>query len=235
MVTGKHVRPEIPASNAVVSHELDGGPPQRVDKDSVVEPVPNGLLAYSSAFAIRGRVRKEELTDTARERLLPSSDLNSPPQRGNVVFLHDRILTRIHVPVNKDPCLTSHKETCTLLVMQQTKKRPHAPPIRRAKGKAIHEPEVGPDGLTMPQRVIQLMTENGVGQNELARMCSERYAVFVPGSEEKVKQQHIFNLLKGPSGKGQSSAWFLPLIAAVFDVSDMWLQFGIGKKERKLN
>jgi hypothetical protein len=195
MVTRKNVRAEIATRDSVFGNELDCGPPESVDKDSVVEPVPNGLLAYSAAFVVGRGVRKEELPDTARKRLLPSSDVNSPPQRGNVVSLHDHSLTRILVSVNKDPCLTSHKETCTVLAMQQTKKRPHAPPIRRAKGKAIHEPEVGPDGLTMPQRVIQLMIDNGVGQHELARMCSERYAVFVPGSEDKVKQQHIFNLL----------------------------------------
>lgn len=95
----------------------------------------------------------------------------------------------------------------------------------RRKPKAA--PEVGPDGQTMAQRLNRLMVERGVKQAELARMCSEFYATFIPGTEDKVKQQHIFNLLQGQSG-----AWYLSLVAHVFDVSDLWLQFGIGKKER---
>lgn len=71
------------------------------------------------------------------------------------------------------------------------------------------------------------MVGNNVGQTQLARMCSEFYATFVPHDHEKVKQQHIFNLLQG-----QSNAWYLPLIAAVFDVSDLWLQLGIGPRDR---
>jgi hypothetical protein len=87
--------------------------------------------------------------------------------------------------------------------------------------------DVGPDGLTFPQRLYAVMTEHGIGQTELARRCSEYYATFVPAAEERVKQQHVFNALGG-----QSSSEFLPLMAAVLDVNELWLQFGIGKRER---
>jgi hypothetical protein len=97
-------------------------------------------------------------------------------------------------------------------------------PKRRPK----RDPVVGPDGFTFAQRVQKLMTEKDVGQTELARMCSDYYRTFVSGAEDVVEQQHIFNIVKG-----QDSAWCMPLIAAVFDVRDLWLQIGIGPRERK--
>jgi hypothetical protein len=72
------------------------------------------------------------------------------------------------------------------------------------------------------------MTEKDVGQTELARMCSDYYRTFVSGADDVVEQQHIFNIVKG-----QDSAWCMPLIAAVFDVRELWLQIGIGTRERK--
>lgn len=116
-----------------------------------------------------------------------------------------------------------------MLNMVATKKSIAVPAAVRARKKRVPEQDIGPDGRTLSQRVIMLMTDRGIGQTELARLCSDYYATFVPGEDDKVKQQHIFNLIRG-----QSSAWALPLIAAVFDVSDLWLQFGIGKKERPL-
>lgn len=117
-----------------------------------------------------------------------------------------------------------------MLHMPQQKKRPPPPVARKPKGRRIPEPEVGPDGRTLAQRVILLMSERNIGQTELARMCSEYYGAFLPDTEDKIKQQHIFNIIQG-----QASSSALPLMAAVFDVSDLWLQFGIGPRERKKN
>lgn len=108
--------------------------------------------------------------------------------------------------------------------MSNAKSKPAA---QQRRPKVISEPLMGPDGLTMAQRVIQLMEEQDVGQSDLARMCSRYLSSFVPGADDRVKQQHIFNIIQG-----QESSWVLPLIAAVFDVSDMWLQFGIGNRKR---
>jgi hypothetical protein len=117
-----------------------------------------------------------------------------------------------------------------VLVMPNPKRKGVAIQEKAPARKRSPEGLVGPDGLTLGQRVIRLMEENDVGQSELARMCSRYYSSFVPGKEDAVKQQHIFNIING-----QESSWVTPLIAASFDVSDMWLQFGIGNKERKKN
>lgn len=144
-------------------------------------------------------------------------------------FLHEYgRYTRNLVGVNKNARLTGNNGPCTVLDMTATKRRRLADKPLTKPRKAT-EPDIGPDGLTVGQRVSRLMIERDVGQTELARMCSELYAAFVPSVEGKVKQQHIFNLLK----KDQSSAWCLALIASVFDVHDLWLQYGIGRKERK--
>ena len=87
--------------------------------------------------------------------------------------------------------------------------------------------EVGADGLTLAQRLFSLMTERGITQAELARMCSRYYATFIQAEDDVVKQQHIFNVLNG-----QESSWILSLVAVSLDVSDLWLQFGIGHKDR---
>lgn len=114
-----------------------------------------------------------------------------------------------------------------MLTMTTAKKKPHPPPAKTAKRKRATEPEVGPDGHTLAQRLILLMSERHVGQSELARMCSTYYATLVPSADpDRVKQQHIFNIIQG-----QETSWALPLIAAVCDVSLMWLQYGIGPKQ----
>jgi len=87
--------------------------------------------------------------------------------------------------------------------------------------------EIGADGLTLAQRLFSLMTERGITQAELARMCSRYYATFISSDDDVVKQQHIFNVLNG-----QESSWILCLVAVSLDVSDLWLQFGIGLKQR---
>lgn len=99
----------------------------------------------------------------------------------------------------------------------------------RAKRKKSAEPSAGPDGLTMSQRLFRLMAERDIGQTDLARLCSQYYTAFVPDAEpDVVKQQHIFNIIQG-----QSSSWVIPLIAAVLEVNELWLQLGIGPKERR--
>jgi hypothetical protein len=136
--------------------------------------------------------------------------------------------TRILVHANKESGLAAVPEPCTVLTMPNTKRKPVPLPAAQPKKKRAAEQEPGPDGLTLAQRLIRLMNEREVSQTELARMCSQYYSAFVSGADDKVKQQHIFNIIQG-----QASSWALPLIAAVFEVNEMWLQFGIGAKERK--
>lgn len=78
----------------------------------------------------------------------------------------------------------------------------------------------------MGQRVLRLMAEQGMGQSGLAEACSTYYAAFIKDEPDRVKQQHIFNIIQG-----QDSSWVVPLIAAVFEVNTLWLQLGIGKRE----
>lgn len=228
MARSENVGPEIAASDFILGSGLNRRPPFGVNQHLVVQPEPNQLLCGAgSAPAV--------LAHLGGESRLASGDIDGALQRGNVgrkvVALHERKSnTKILVIVNKDSGLTDHKETCRVLSMSQTKRKPQPVVTRPAGRKRATALDVGPDGLTLPQRLHRLMAAAGVGQAELARMCSDLYATFVPNSPEKVKQQHIFNLLQG-----QATAWCLPLVASVFDVSDLWLQFGIGRKERLKN
>ena len=107
--------------------------------------------------------------------------------------------------------------------------QPREKTLRKARKKRpARQPIVGPDGLTFAQRLRTLMNEKDVGQTEVAKMCSDLYRTFVRDAEDVVQQQHIFNVLAG-----QDSAWCMPLLAAVFDVRELWLQIGIGPRNRK--
>lgn len=221
-----HVGAEISSSDDTGDSALDAGPPLCIYEGFTPKPIRDELLC---------RPLTSGGPHTLSELSLASGMLDSPLEGDNVVSLfsrHAHNSTRNLVKSNNNLCLTSDKEFCTVLPMAQAKKKPKVTAPKKVSPRTAHEPEAGPDGLTMPQRVMKLMTEHGVGQSELARMCSERYAVYFPGTEAKVQQQHIFNLLRGASGKGQSSSWILPLLALVFDVSDIWLQFGVGKRDR---
>jgi hypothetical protein len=226
MVTGKHVGTEIASSDGVTGSELDSGPPGSVQESAALQPVRNGLLAYADAFAIRRWVRAKKLSNASGKRRLAPGDVNRPLKGSNVVSIHATSVTRNLVRVNKDVCLTDEKVSCTVLTMTTAKKKPakasgnHAPPARKTA------PIVGPDGFTMGQRVLRLMAEQGMSQTGLADACSKYYAAFIKDEPDRVKQQHIFNIVQG-----QDSSWVVPLIAAVFEVSPLWLQLGIGKRE----
>lgn len=221
MVARKNVGTEIHASDNPLGGKLQPRPPLRIDQHLLAEPIRNELLA--SLFV-------SELPELGGELCLAAAcEFDDALERNNVVSLHkERKYTRNLVDVNKFASLTTDKDVCTVLDMTSVKRKAKPSPAVQAKRKRAPEPEVGPDGRTLAQRVILLMSESRIGQSDLARMCSAYYATFYPTIEEpKVKQQHIFNLLQG-----QASSAALPLIAAVFDVSDIWLQYGIGPKER---
>lgn len=228
MLSGKYVRPQITAGDSAIGGTLDSGPPFGTNGRTVLEPIRDELLA---GFVLPA------LPESGREAGLgaPSSS-NGPLQNGSplpdnrVVFLHGRRKdsTRNLVGVNKTSCLAKDKGACTVVRMSVARKKPQPAPAR-PKRKRMAEPVKGPDGLTMSQRLFQLMAEKQVGQTELARMCSQYYTAFVPGADpDIVKQQHIFNIIQG-----QSNSWVVPLIAAVFEVNEMWLQLGIGPKHKK--
>lgn len=219
---GEHIGTQIVSSDLVAGGKLNRGPPLGIEKNLVSQPVRDSLLGHGFLS-----VRPHSICQCA----LAASDFDSLLQRDNVVMLHGRPkYTSILVGVNKNRCFSGDKEACIVLQMttniKKSKPRLAVAPSRKRK----KPPETGPDGRTLPQRVFWLMERGQVGQTQLARMCSEYYATFVPGATDKVQQQHIFNLIKG-----QDSSFVVPLIAAVFDVNDMWLQFGIGPMERKNN
>lgn len=221
----ENVGTQLKASDLIVGSALNRGPPIRVEQDFINYPVRNGLL------------RDSLLTKGAHsfsQGALTACDLDSPLQGANVVLLHGKVkYTRNLVVVNKNRCFSLDKDACTVLEMSTNKRNLVAvptPKTRKAKAKPARAVELGPDGKTFGQRVTLLMTDANVGQTGLARMCSEYYATFVPAIQDKVKQQHIFNIIHG-----QESSSLAPLIAAVFEVSDIWLALGIGHKERKSN
>jgi hypothetical protein len=230
MVARKDVGTEVAPSDASISNGLDCRPIFGADENLITQPVRNSLLAYADAFSVRRRVVRKELPHPLRELNLVAGNGNRSLQGRNVVLLHGTHITRNRVLVNKAVCLTDTKDSCTVLHMPTTKKKPHKQqgavprPVRKS------EPIVGPDGFTMSQRVLQLMAEQGMSQTDLAKACSQYYAAFMPGELERVKQQHIFNIIQG-----QDSSWVVTLIAGVFDVNALWLQFGIGKREVRAN
>lgn len=227
MVTGKNIRTEIAASDAVISRELNSRPPVGVDQDFVGQPVRDQLL-------LDGGTWSAELPESGGELGLASHFRDCSFQGGNVVFLHrwSRLYTRNLVHVNKSACFTADKGSCTVLIMPTAKKKPHKTSLQREATKRKAEPMVGPDGFTMGQRVLQLMDEqDNMSQTELAKACSRLLDTFIPGEPDRVKQQHIFNIVQ----LGQDSSWVVALIAKVFEVDATWLQFGFGKRSPKPN
>lgn len=230
MITRENVRTEVTSSDEVVRSGFDSRPPLCVNQGFTVEPVRDQLLA--SCVAAEGPHALSKLS-LAAGRLDGSHESDHVGGNfgvvDNVVFLHKAgRYTRNLVAVNKESCFPGHKEICTVLTMAQPKKKPVQAQETKAPRKRAQEPEVGPDGLTMAQRLFREMTERDLGQQKLAEMCSQYYSAMNPkGPEDKVKQQHIFNILRG-----QESSFAIPLICAVLDLREMWLQFGIGAKER---
>jgi hypothetical protein len=223
MGSGENIGTQVLSGHCVVSGALDKGPPLSVQQNLSLDPIRDGLLANGGM---------PNRSNAVSESLLAPSDLNGAVKRCNVRFIHEhKGYTRILVDVNKNNCLPADKGACTVLTMPITKRKVTPPPAQlRVKGaRPKKSQETGADGLTLTQRLHSLMSsqEPPIGQTELARMCSEYFATFVPETQDKVKQQHIFNLLRG-----QDTAEFLPLVAAVLDVNELWLQYGIGPKER---
>lgn len=220
MAARENVWTEVSASDEVVRSGFNSRPPFRINQGFVVEPVRDQLLA--GGVAAEGSHALGELT-------LATGGDDGALERRNVVFLHGtQRYTRNLVAVNKVSCLTTNKEACTVLPMAQPKKKPVEAPEAKAPRKRAQAPEVGPDGLTMAQRLFREMTVRDLGQQKLAEMCSQYYSAMNPnGADDRVKQQHIFNILRG-----QESSFAIPLICAVLELREMWLQFGIGTKER---
>jgi len=216
----ENVGAQIAPSNLAVSDGLDSRPVLGVEKDAVLQPVRHGLL-------LEGRPLHHLGQPFCEGGLAATGNSDCSTERGNVRFLHTaRQYTSFLVGVNKNASFSNNKETCNVLQMPVPQRKDQKPaPSKKRPKKA---PVVGPDGLTFAQRVQRLMTEKDVGQTELARMCSDYFRSFVTGADDVVEQQHIFNIVKG-----QDSAWCMPLIAAVFDVRELWLQIGIGPRERK--
>lgn len=200
---------------------LEERPPLGIEQNGVVDPVRNGLLTHGGMAGI---------TEASSKSGLAPGDLDETKERSNlrgaVSFIHEhRKYTRILVPVNKDDCLTVNKRACNVVAMPNTKRKVVP---KEARPKRIKSLEVGPDGRTFPQRLGATLAERGIGQTEFARRCSDLYASFFPGvQEDKVKQQHVFNALGT-----QSTSEFLPLMAIVLDVNELWLQYGVGPKVR---
>lgn len=220
MAAGENIRTEVTSSDEIVRSGFDSRPPLGIDQCFVVEPVRDQLLA--GGIATEGPHALGKLS-------LAAGSADGALERRNVVFLHGtQRYTRNLVAVNKDSCLTANKEACNVLHMAQPKKRPTEAPETKVPRKRAQAPEVGPDGLTMAQRLFREMTVRDLGQQKLAEMCSQYYSAMNPsGAEDRVKQQHIFNILRG-----QESSFAIPLICAVLELREMWLQFGIGPKER---
>lgn len=241
ILTGEDIGPKVLPHDATLRRPLECRPPNSIEQRSTLQPIRDGLLTDRGP-SLRRRVVDEVLPQLGRQCSLPPSDLDGSAQCGDVVAVGDRVArgdnvvvlhgpetyTRKLVAVNNDACFTPNKDSCNVLNMPTTKRKPTPQQPKADKRKRPPEQDIGPDGRTLAQRTIALMAERNVGQTELARMCSTFYSTFVPTAEDKVKQQHIFNIVQG-----QASSWALPLIAAVFDVNDLWLQFGIGAKERR--
>lgn len=215
---GEHIGTQINSADGVVSGGFDQGPPISFEQRLVRQPIRDSLLSDGGMARRPQSLRKSSLT-TAGNR-------DSALKRSNVRFIHEHArYTRFLVDVNKDGCFSADKETCTVLTMPTPKKKAQLRPApKREKRSKL---AIGPDGLTFPQRLQKLMDEHGIGQTALAKRCSEYLAIYYPGEEDKIKQQHIFNILGG-----QASSEALPIIAQVLDVSDIWLQYGIGSRER---
>lgn len=221
---GENIRAQMHSGDLVRESFLEQRPPLRFKQGLVGDPVRNSLLAD-------GRV--PSFSESSCSSSLAAGDLDGAQQRDDVNrkvrFIHEhRKYTRILVSVNKDDCLTPDKTPCNVVCMSTTKRKTQPAAAPKPRPKRVKQLDKGPDGKTFPQRLSATMADQGIGQTALAKRCSELYSSFYPaGPDDKVKQQHVFNALGG-----QSTSEYLPLMAVVLDVNDLWLQFGVGPKVR---
>lgn len=220
---------ELIARHEILGHKLDSRPVLGLDQGLVGQPVGNGLLTE--------RRPAEEISDALSEGNLASGYVDGADKGGNVRFLHPVEFTRILVGVNKDRDSTSDKGPCSVTYMQTVRKNrlTTAPLKAKVKSKApkkIRALEVGPDGLTMPDRLKIAMLEHAPpfhpergGQSQLARACQAVYAGGRENAPATIQQGHIWELLNG-----QDSSRYLPVVAKVLGVNCLWLQFGIDPK-----
>lgn len=223
MRLGKNVWTQIDSGAVVGESFLKERPPLGIEQNGVIDPVGNGLLTDRGVPSVSKASSNSSLAPGDFDKTKERGNLG-----GNVSFIHEhRKYTRILVAVNKDDCLTVDKRPCNVVRMPNTKRKAAVAP-KETRPKRIKSLEVGPDGRTFPQRLGATLAERGIGQTEFARRCSDLYASFFPDvQEDKVKQQHVFNALGT-----QSTSEFLPLMAIVLDVNELWLQYGVGPKIR---
>lgn len=222
------VWPQVLPLNLVVSDVLNRLPPLGVEQHGVSQPIADGLLADGGTIQVVG--------DPFREGALTAGDVDGPLKGGNVRLFHGTDSTRVFVDVNKDSCSPDYKKACNVIDMQQARqKRAHpAAPKKKRTTRRPRPVEVGPDKRTMGERLRLLMLEHEPpfnpergGQTDLAKAAQAIYANGRESAPATIKQQHIQQLLAG-----QDSSRYLSVVAQVFGVSTLWLQFGIGPKRQ---
>lgn len=225
----KKTRPKISTRNLdpmLAGDELNRGPIFRIGHNLISEPITDELLAK------RGSLHK--IRNLGSEGGLTASGSNELFQGDDVRFIHEPHSTNILVDVNKNSDSIIDKGFCNVLDMETARKRQadtKAKPPRKAK-KTKRVLEVGPDRLTMPERLRSLMLDHKPpfvpergGQSQLARVAQAIYANGRENAPATIKQAHIWEMLNG-----QDSSRYLPVVAKVFGVNCLWLQFGIGEK-----
>ena len=215
----EHIGTQVAAGNLPVGDRLDGAPVLGVEKCRVGQPVGNCLLTDCRPAHCLG----EALSECG---LGAATNSDGAMKRDNVRFLHvHRYNTNPFVAVNNPVCMTAHKETCTVLQMPASRRKPA--PDTSNKNKRVAIP--GPDGKTLGQRVREAMAyESGrrgheYKQTDLVQDVKRVSGMTGPEVDEKLQQSVSAVMLS----KVSKSA-LTPYIARACHVDPIWMASGLG-------
>lgn len=223
MAARENIRTEVTSSDEVVRSGFDSRPPLSVNKNLLIQPVRDVLLAGLAAT---------EGAEPLGQLRLATGDLNCPTKGGNVSFLHEhakytnRIVSATTPFVRQD-----NKEVCTVLTMTTGRSNALRKPVRQPQKARLPKRQArpGPDGLTLGQRLhMAIAHETGRRGREYRQVDLLEDVNRLAGrrkDEPLLTQQMLSAIMRGTVSRSSSTAF----LAAACHVNPLWLGEGVGK------
>lgn len=211
---------EISPSDFTLGNVRERRPVLGLDKDLLVEPIRDGLLADGRPV--------HELGEALGQGRLAARDVDGAPERSNVRFLHDAgEYTNRFVAVNNPVCVTDHKSACIVLPMRRSTKRKNVSVQRRNVkiANSVRLARPGPDGKTLGQRIRIAMAHKSavVGFEYTQAMLTRDVA-----SRKKIPDDNGLQQTISAAMRTSNTCKYTPAIAAITGVSTEWLADGNG-------
>lgn len=228
MLRRKNIRTEVATGDTGVCNALNDGPPVRVEQNFLAQPVAHELLTGLQLTTGCSQNGAEAISEGG---LGAAGNLDSAPQRGNVVSLHERRNNTNRFVFSTNPFVRQeHKGVCTVLDMTSRStalKRPAAAPKAPKPPKKKRKALPGPDGKTLGQRVSEAMAYKSgrLGHEYRAADLLRDVAKLSPPGDTILTQQMLSAILRNTVTQTSKT----PFIAMACGVNAVWLSHGIGK------